>query len=324
MKHDGTHHRRRWVAAAAALTLIAVGCGSDDESTDSTTAPTEAPSDTSASAATSPTAPEATAATAAAEATAAIVPEVLCVDDVEGEVAFAYDNQNTVAVVLDPSASVVEGAEAADEVFIARVFAPGRVSPAFFQSPTEFGGEVSWTVTGPDGTMATVIADDTTPSCTPELLAPTTPDDREPVLAVTDATLDASGTSVEFATTWTGIPDDSLCATGLEALPPQVTSDIDFGADTADGPDGEWSVELVPVAGTTSGAAYASVAVLVIDQCAADGVTQSVWSDQLLQVYDGVLVCFTVVDGTVDVGIEGVDPECRGLPATGGGRARPG
>jgi hypothetical protein len=61
----------------------------------------------------------------------------------------------------------------------------------------------------------------------------------------------------------------------------------------------------------------------VIDQCAADGVTQSVWSDQLLQVYDGVLVCLTVVDGTVDAGIEGVDPECLGLPETGGGRARP-
>ena len=248
------------------------------------------------------------------------------------DVAFAYVNEGSEPVVLDPAASTVEGGDEVDLPFVPVVFAPGRVSPAFWITPTdqELVEGVTWTVVGPDGETRAVTADADTPICDEELLAPTTEDPREPALQFGDAVLSADGESVTFTSELVGVPEESVCAGGLEPSPVSIVTDNVADAASAEyvaveGATAEWTVPLAPAVedGSRTGAQH--VGALVLDQCGADGVVQSSWPGGVFEeVYAGVRVCVAALDGVVTLTTSADDPDCNsGLPGTGGGRNRP-
>jgi hypothetical protein len=296
-----------------ALALLTAACG-DSESGGTATSATRA---TSATSATTPV------------AALPIVPEVLCIDaGITNDVAFAYVNEADTAVVLDASGSSVADGDAADFEFVPIVFAPGRVSPAFWITAVADGAETlpAWTVVGPDGVSRTASADAATPACTAELLEPTTADPRRPALEFGDPVVSSGGDSVTFSSELVGVPTDSVCAAGLEPQPVSITTD-DGGAGevSVDGPATEWVVELFPAGEGTGRFGRQLVAAEVLDRCAAGGTTQQVWPGGAFDaIYAGVLVCVTETDGQISLATDATDPDCRsGLPGTGGTRSRP-
>lgn len=305
-------------AAVAALALIAA-CGSDEEILEgSTTTATDPAPVASAAPETTPTATD----PPPPAATGAIIPEVLCFTN-DGEVAFAYVNENDTAVVLDASSSVVTGADPVDAEFVPVVFAPGRVSPAFFQSSVPAGAPVEWSVTGPDGETRSVASDDSTPPCDDAILASTVVDDRVATLEVGEPVLGADGSTVQVQTEWVGFPETSVCPEGLEALPARLTTDDTRVTASFDGFAGEWTGQLRPFEADRR--AWIPVGLVVIDQCAAEGTTQSVWSERQLGPFVGVCVVVTDSDGELTAVVENVTCDAiDDFAGTGGNRSRPG
>jgi hypothetical protein len=263
---------------------------------------------------------------ATSDVAAPVIPEVLCTDTRYGEVVFAYTNENETAVVVDPASSVVTGAIGSTASTVPVVFAPGRLSPAFWVTPSDPSGAVlpSWTVVGPDGESRTAGADDTTPSCDDELLTSTTDDQRQPSLEFGDPTLSADDGAVEVTVEVIGVPVDSVCPAGLDPEPVSVTIDDGNGGRAVDAASAEWSIPLGPPSdgGERSGLDF--VAAMVLDRCGTDGVVQQIWPGGSFEsIYDGVLVCVSETDGVPRIAVEG-DEGCTRLPGTGGSRTRPG
>jgi hypothetical protein len=335
---------RRAAALVAALALVTTACGDDAEDApvasevpSTTAAPeaTEAPQPTDPPDTTeAPATTEAPTVTEAPAAGAALRPEVVCrtFGDAPEDVAFAYVNEGPDAVVLDPAATTVVGGDEVDLGFVPVVFAPGRVSPAFWITPTdqELVEGVTWTIVGPDGETREATADLDTPICDEELLAPTTEDPREPQFQFGEPVLAEDGESVTFTSSVVGVPEESVCASGLEPSPVSIVIDnvaqmpSDYVA--VEGSTADWSVPLSPPAedGTRSG--FQHVGAIVLDQCGVDGVVQATWPGGSFEdLYGGVRVCLTALDGSVTLTTSEDDPTCTsGLPGTGGGRSRPG
>jgi hypothetical protein len=322
---------RRLLAWSTALALLVAACG-DSESDSAEPAATTAPTTATTTPPTASTAP----------AVAPITPEVLCVDPMWNDVAFAYVNDADVAVVLEDAASSVSDGEEADLAFVPIVFAPGRVSPAFWITPAVDDGVTfpAWTVTGPDGVARTAAADDATPTCTDELLVSTTPDSRQPKFEFRDAVVSADGSFVTFVSDLAGVPATSVCPAGLEPQPVSVVIDDGDGQSSVDGVTATWVVELAPGSTGVVRARYQSVAALVLDQCSADGATQQVWPGGAFDaIYVGVGVCLNELDGVITYfSVDGVATPIGGTessgsaeqvdpsycpPFTGGARTRP-
>jgi hypothetical protein len=340
--------RRLAVAlSVAALVLAACGGDGDDDAGPTSTAATASaatePSLT-APAATEPevTEPEVTEPEVTEPITteplaepAAIVPSVLCIDarSTTGDVAFAYDNQAESAVVLAPTASTVDGGAEPDQRLVPIVFAPGAVSPAFWVSSDVFGdGSLpTWTVTGPDGESRSATPDASTPACDEVLPASTTSDTREPMITVGNPALGDDGQSVVFTSELVGVPDLSVCPDGLTAGAVDIVTDngvspgdqldlVEF-----DGPIAEWTTELFPdLDGGPGRFGRQIVAAVVLDNCSAADTPQLIWPGGRFEaVHDGVLVCIDELDGELSISTDEDDPDCRGLPGTGGSRVRP-
>jgi hypothetical protein len=311
---------RRALIVLTCLSVVAASCGGDDgTTTDSTGAETTSSVVATDPPATDPPATDPPATDPAATTAAAIVPEVVCrVRD--GDVVFAYTNESATPVVLDADSSTVENGQLRDAEFITVVFAPGRVSPAFWMSPRRAGRDAprpAWTVTGPDGVSRTAAADANTPRCTDELLAPTTGDDRTPEMVASEP--EASGAdTVEVTFSVTGVPETSVCPAGLEPEPVSFTWD-----------DGSTDIELTLTATfgvftTVDGldAATTAARVTVLDICGFEGNTQAIWPGREFEsLYDGEGVCAVRQD---DGGVAfATEAQCPGVAPTGGGRSRP-
>ena len=247
------------------------------------------------------------------------MPEVVCRTS-DADVAFAYTNESATPVVLDAASSTLDNAQREDAEFVTVVFAPGRVSPAFWASPRDEGSKPtgqSWTVVGPDGVTRTAAVDDDTPRCNADLLAPTTGDDRAPELVVSEPNPTGTDT-VDVTFSVTGVPDTSVCPAGLEPEPVSVTWD-----------DGSTGTELTRTANfgvfeTVDGrdAAATAARVTVLDICGFEGTTQSIWPGGAFEsLYAGASVCAAREDdGTITVATEA---QCPGVAPTGGSRNRP-
>ncbi len=307
---------RRLLALGSCLVLIAA-CGDSDTKSSTTSA---APSVTTAESVTS---------SSAETAAAPLTPEVVCIaNDGSGEggehdYAFAYTNAGAAAVVLDAGGSTVANGEAADLMFVPRVFGVGHVSPAFFVTGDGSGQPPSWTIIGPDGQTRTATPDASTPNCSDDLtlLARTPADQRDPVVEVSGVQLNADG-SAAFTTTFTGA-DTSSCPEGLDPQPTTITWDDGLGGNVTDGSTAEWTVERYDDNGT--GVPYRTiVAVLVLDECTHGDTSQAVWPGGVFEsLYTGVYVCIADDGGTLTASTSQDDDQCQGLPQTGGSRIRP-
>ena len=204
---------KRLYALLAGISMLSAACGSSSESSGTAAS--------AASAATTPAtdAPSTEAPPAAAPA-APVVPSVVCIQ-FNFDVYFAYDNQSTSVVAVDAADSVVAGGDPADEPFATTLFAPGTVSPAFLVQAGGPPESISWQLTGPDGIVRTATPDADTPSCTPELLEPTTPEPRTPGFT-TGAVLNDAGDTVELTLELTGVPPTSVCNAAFTAEPAQI------------------------------------------------------------------------------------------------------
>jgi hypothetical protein len=313
---------RRALIVLTCLSVVAASCGGDDgDSTDSTGAESTTSVVATEPPATEPPATEPPAATdPPAAAAAAIVPEVVCrVRD--GDVVFAYTNESATPVVLESASSTVENSPKRDAEFITVVFAPGRVSPAFWASPRSDRRNAprpAWTVVGPDGVSRTAAADADTPRCTNDLLEPTTGDDRNPELVASDLADSVDGDSVDVTFSVTGVPGTSVCPAGLDAGPVSFTWD-----------DGSTDTELTRTATfgvftTVDGldAAATAAHITVLDICGYEGTTQSIWPGRAFEnLYAGASVCAVRQDdGGVVVATE---DQCPRVAPTGGSRNRP-
>lgn len=315
---------RRALIVLTCLSVVAASCGGDDgDSTDTTSAESASSVVATEPPATEPPATDPPAATDPPDteppAPAAIVPEVVCRTS-DADAVFAYTNESATAVVLDAASSTLDNAQREDAEFVTVVFAPGRVSPAFWASPRDEGSKLtgqSWTVVGPDGVSRTAAVDDDTPRCNAGLLAPTTGDDRVPELVVTEPAPTGPDT-VDVTFSVIGVPETSVCPAGLEPEPVSITWDDDltgteltrtatFGVfTTVDGLD----------------AATTAARVTVLDICGFEGTTQAIWPGRAFEsLYAGALVCAARQDdGTITVATEA---QCPGVAPTGGNRIRP-
>lgn len=306
---------RRLLALGSCLLLVAACSDSDSKSS-------------ATSASTSVTASTAAVTSAPAQPAAAITPEVLCVanpgsGDGPQDYAFAYTSDATEPVVLDAAASSVANGQEADLVFVPVLFAPGRVSPAFFVSGDGSDTPPSWTIIGTDGVSRTATPDESTPQCVDDvtLLQRTPPDPRQPIVQVDDVSVNADG-NVEFSTTLVGA-DTSACPDGLDAQPTAITWDDGNGNLITEGPTAQWTTgPLQPQYAATTPIAH--VAVLVIDTCSYGDVSQTVWPGGVFDgLYTGVYICVVDDGGTLKASTSQDDSGCTGLPNTGGDRIRP-
>ncbi|MEO5898661.1 MAG: hypothetical protein ABIR68_00855 [Ilumatobacteraceae bacterium] len=260
---------------------------------------------------------------------AAITPVVVCFDSVNGVdppeagidgFYFGYDNTGAspVAIPAGPGNSL-SGASVDDAALAPTVFAPGHVSPAFLALVGLDGTLPSWAVEGPDGVSRTAAATTAAPSCTPDLLAPTTPDARDPRLAFTLRGLPSGAalpSQVEVTATLTGLPATSTCSSGLDAMTPLVwigdgSSHTVFGTALT-------SSLTVGSLQAPGGSAYRGVVgrftVNVVDRCASAGAVSLGWPTNvsLDGLRDRTNVCAEVDGATV------TEVPCPTLPYTGG------
>jgi hypothetical protein len=245
------------------------------------------------------------------------VPEAVCFDPFsdERDVAFAYTNEATSAIVLEAAASVSTGSDPADAPLLPRVFAPGRVSPAVWLSSAD-SQFPSWSITGPDGVTRTATAGADTPECTPALLARTTPDPRQPTVTLQEATPSADGAAFAVTFTVTGV-DTSVCPEGLQPEPVQI---VWTDGETSQDGGNTFVTTVTRAAGNIS---YASVRVAVFDQCSSGGVTQPSWPGGPFDELYASGWCLDERSGDLITRVRGDDPECPDLPLTGGSKIRP-
>lgn len=301
--------RSRLLALGLSVALVLAACGDSDDATPTTEAVA-----TTVDAVTIP------------EELPAITPVALCVSDAnDGEsfdVAFGYVNDSDRAVVVDRSASLVVNGDAADEPFVTMVFAPGTVEPAFWITISDREAETTWTVTGPDGVARSATAD-LEVRCSADTPESSVTHDRTPVVAIDDLVLSADGAAATFTATLTGI-DTSVCPAGLEPQEVAVTWDAGDGVVVGEGPTAAFTQPLVDDPATGGRAERALVTALVIERCASDGVVQPIWAGGSLgELYRGVMVCITELDGTLEYTTSQDDGGCQRLGITGGGRVRP-
>jgi hypothetical protein len=322
--------RCRW--APIALIGLIGGCSSDSASSN-TAAATTLPAATSTSAGATATTTAATVAPTTTPAPAAITPEVVCATPIGGgAVYFAYTNSSTAPVTIDAgSGNVVSGGIQDDVPLLPTVFAPGRVSPAFWVYPES---EATWTVTGPDGTTRTATAGDSTPECSDALLSPTVPDSRAPDLTITYTAVPASANppqQLDLVATVAGVPT-SVCASGLQPQPPEIWTDDSNGGSVIVGDSVSRTLPFEQVTDPETNqsqlVAQTIVSGLVVDVCGANGAVTKSWPSGagFDRLRTGELVCFRAADGAITMDVHDLDvpATCVGspLPATGGQRIR--
>lgn len=282
---------RRVLIVCCAVALLAMGCGDDDGGQATN------PGDASGG--------------------AALVPEVVCVDN-NSHVHFAYDNQGSTVVVLEAGSTRLSGTDESDEPFAPTVFAPGRVSPAFRAYPAGDPAAVVWELTGPDGTTRSTAADDDTPACTDELLTPTTPDPRSPALGIVSISLDSDTDEVTVEVELTGVPPESLCNPAFDAEPTDIRLEDHSGNTLADGTTVTLTEPVVDYQSIGRAAGF-NVAARVVDRCDFEGTSFNSWpAGEFATLLDGPRLCISVV-GTEP---EAVDASCSDLAPTGGARTR--
>ena len=260
---------------------------------------------------------------------AAIKPVVVCFDSVNGVdppeagvdgFYFGYDNTGVSPVAIPAGlGNALSGASVDDAALAPTVFAPGHVSPAFLALVGLDGALPSWTVRGPDGVSRTAKATKAAPPCTPDLLAPTTPDARVPKLTFSFRGLPSDAappTQVEVTATLTGLPATSTCASGLDAMAPLVG----IGDGTSKAASGTTSISTLTVGPqqAQNGKAYQGITarftVTVVDRCASGGAVSLGWPTNVTLdlLRDGTNVC-AEVDGTTVTEVP-----CATLAYTGG------
>jgi hypothetical protein len=163
------------------------------------------------------------------------VPEVRC-RETSGRIWFAYSNGADHAVAVDATASVVAGGDPDDSPLAPTVFAPGRVSPAFFAITSQTDANVTWQVTGPDGQSRTATADAATRDCGETSPGPNQPGLRAPDLAFSYVIQPGTAGAPDSAVVTVSLVGDvgtSACAPGLDARPTQtwVERDAEIGLD---------------------------------------------------------------------------------------------
>jgi hypothetical protein len=325
--------RASWVAVLAVAAALA-GCSSDAGSTTETTAAPET-TVSAAQVATTP-APGALAATGGedeeAAATPVLTPIALCVEG-GATTYFAYENSGDepIAVDLGPDNEFVVTERFDDDPLVPTVFAPGYVSPAFASEDAE-----RWTITGPDGLTTTAFAADA-PVCTDRLLRPTTPDERNPAIAIAWTPVrDGSDelTGVEVTASIVGVPAASVCPPGLE--PEDVLVGFLPTARGGGGPGRELS-ETVPfergtlASGEVRLAAGVSYEAIIVDRCSGGGAVTQSWRAADLGFGPEATFCFRAALPSPLVAVQDLersaascapDPDLPPLPPTGGGRIR--
>ncbi len=303
---------RQLIVVVGCLSLLAVGCGDDDET--SATTPATTPATTAESP--PPSAPGSTA--------AALVPEVICMGS-DGEVYFAYDNESgDVVVVPGGDANSLTAGTVDDNPLLTTLFAPGRVDPAFWAFPAG-ADPLVWTLVGPDGVERTAT-NDSLGACPPGYPGELVDDPRTPALEIVRQKLSADGTSVEVQLELVGVPETSVCNPAFESEPVLVSIGDATSLPTAYEPTA--TVVAGPFEDAPSGGQYAPIRVypLVVDQCSSEGVTVQSWSAademrRLTIVPTAPTYCARVDDsGTLTVTMYDA---CEGLPGTGGSSIRP-
>ena len=236
---------------------------------------------------------------------------------------FGYRNEADQVVSVDPASSAVAGAEPDDEAYVPTLFAPGRVSPAFYVFAVDPEIPVSWTITGTDGVGRTATSDPQVPECTDELLQPTVPDERTPSIEIGAPQLSADGSTVTIETTAVGVPRLSVCADGLTAEPASVRMDDGNGGSTTAGNVSQWTADVLTFQPEGRRVATFIVSALVVDRCSGADVTQSSWPNGAFDdMRNGLTICATVTNTTVSID-SFYGGLCGGLAPTGGARIRP-
>jgi hypothetical protein len=307
---------RRCAPLVLCLALVAAACSDSDDSSDTTAAP-----DTTTVVETTEPAPETTSEPEATAEPVSITPEVLCQGEFdEFRTYFAYVSDSADAVAVPADQSVLDGLSDGDNPFVPTLFAPGRVSPAFFA----YGGdELSWTIVSPDGSTQTASPAADTPECTDELLTPTTPDPRTPELEVTSSTLAADGGSVTIELTLSGVPELSVCHPAFTSEPVAVVLEEKLSGTRTEGTTATFTADIADDTASSVPTAKFFIQTSVVDRCTADGTTQNSWpSGGFEDLWQCLQVRATVADGDVTVGSN--TGNCFDLPATGGAKSRPG
>lgn len=308
------------IAVAVAVALLA-SCATGDE----TLRPAPGPSPEAVVPGTEPSTSEAPSTDHdASDPDAAITPTLLCVDE-RSRHYFAYVNDADAPAVIELGAdNQLTGGTDDDEPFVTEVFAPGRVSPAFWVS-TPTGDPPVWTVTGPDGETRTSDTGEPPARCTDDLLRPTTPDDRVGGIEVDDVELLDDGDTVQFEVRLVGVPGTSRCheafepdAVRVRIVDPATDRVVDGATVTS-----TWPLFLDPLDKGAARRAHVPLHAYVSDRCRAGDVVAESWPNgPLADLQDGRFACIVERPGGFDVEVD--DSGCPFLPPTGGGRVRPG
>lgn len=242
---------------------------------------------------------------------------------------FGYTSEATTPIALPVgSRNLVQNVAPASTPLVPSVFAPGRVSPAFWVYREPGAEPPSWTLDGPDRIVRSATPAAEPVVCTAELLRPTGSDSRTPDLTLA-ATTSGDGSRVELIGTVTGVPTASVCPAGTTAEPVTIATDDSFDGTSTPGGERNESLEVFtttdPATGSSRSFTRTSISVVVIDRCSFEGETSSSWP--MAQAFErlrlGILVCITVEAGKVTILPLDQPANCPGgLPATGGIRTR--
>lgn len=267
----------------------------------------------------------------AARSGPAITPVAFCSD---GErTYFGYTNDSDAPVVIPAgTANRVFDADTEVPVRLPTVFAPGQVGPVFWAN--ESAVPPTWSVTSPDGTTRTARLVPGLPFCTETEETINIPDDRSPKLEVTFSALPTGSTNPDRLTvtyTATGIPELSVCPTGLTPLPPTVGTDDAFESPFVDGRVYTETIDFVPrfvpqFESVEVHRAGTARALLVFDNCAFGSTVSTTWAmtPAFERARRGGAYCFEDVAGVVTLTRDDFFCELAPirLPATGGVRKR--
>ncbi len=332
--------RRSWLPLIS-VCLLAAGCTSTKASTTTAAQPvTTAGANSTPTNANTPNSANVTTPDKSIAQPASITPEVLCVTRFDtsspdpanaSKIYFGYTSSATTAVTIAAGAdNALAGVDVTDAALMPTVFVPGHISPAFWAVPPGNGDQSipSWTLKGPDGKSVTVGATTSTPQCTDALLNASN-DTRTPDVAFSYKTLPENepATEVDLFVAVLGVPDVSLCAVGFTPQPAIVWTEDGNGESQVIGSTVHRKVQLIQVTGAGTAETHlsgqTSVSVGVADACSADGTVLKSWpiGRSFERLRDGILVCFSSVEGKVAMTLQDEPASCD-LPLTGGVKIR--